>query len=110
MELLNLTPHAIVVRTTDGTDTTYPASGELARVSVETTVIDTVNGIDIVANIYGEVVNVPPVGGECFLVSSMVLDRLDVSYRGQAFAPDTGPSALRNDKGHIIAVTRLRTV
>ena len=33
-----------------------------------------------------------------------------VLQRGVAFAPDTGDTAIRNDKGHIIAVTRLVTV
>ena len=55
-------------------------------------------------------VGVPEVGGEKFLVSAMVLGALGVEYRGQAFAPDTGSTAIRDDMGQIKAVTRLKTV
>ena len=39
----------------------------------------------------------------------MVLDALDSSYSGTAFAPDTGSTAIRNEKGHITMVTRVVT-
>ncbi len=42
-----------------------------------------------------------------FLVSSMILDRLPKEYSGVAFSPDTGIGAIRDDKGHIVATSRL---
>lgn len=41
-----------------------------------------------------------------YIVSSMVRDALGQS-RPDVFAPDTGPTAIRNEKGQVEAVTRL---
>ena len=50
-----------------------------------------------------------PSDGPC-LVSSLVLSALGEEWKGVAFAPDTGDTAIRNESGQIIAVTRLITV
>ena len=45
------------------------------------------------------------------LVSAMVLDNLPPSLRQYPiYAPDTGTSAIRNEKGQVEAVTRLVTL
>lgn len=114
--MLNLTPHAIgVIDGVDGvTVHTIPASGQVARVAA-TPVIQGTLGLPggvvlpVVSTSYGDVEGIPAPGGEKFIVSSLVLDRLPVEYRGQAFAPDTGPSALRKD-GQVVAVRQFRTV
>ena len=85
----NLTPHDIVVYV-GNTEHVFVKSGEVARVSVTDVVIGHKDGIEIVVSEFGEVV------GEEFLVSAMVLSALPVEYSGQAFAPDTGASAIRN--------------
>lgn len=117
--MLNLTPHEIVIVEEDGAEiASFPASGTIARVSVieKVTGIQYFDGIpvDIITSAFGEVEGLPSLsdleGHERFLVSSMVLDRLGPEWSGIAFAPDTGKSAVRNDKNHIIGVTRLRTV
>ena len=105
----NLTPHDIVVYV-GNTEHVFAKSGEVARVSVTDVVIGHEDGIEIVVSEFGEVVGVPEVGGEQFLVSAMVLSALPIEYRGQAFAPDTGSTAIRDDMGQIKAVTRLKTV
>ena len=105
----NLTPHDIVV-SVGNTEHVFVKSGEVARVSVTDVVIGHEDGIEIVVSEFGEVVGVPEVGGEKFLVSAMVLGALGVEYRGQAFAPDTGSTAIRDDMWQIKAVTRLKTV
>lgn len=103
--MLNLTPHAINVN-----GTIIEPSGIIARVEmVEKVTTMTKIGVPIVTREAGKVVGVPPIGGEEFLVSSMVLDALSAEYTLQAFAPDTGNTAIRNEKGHIISVTRLVT-
>ena len=108
--MLNLTPHAIVVETDNGRITFEP-SGTVARVSTHTKVVGTLdNGISVVERSYGEVDNVPTLPCEPFLVSSMVLDQLPKEYGGIAFAPDTGLGAIRDDKGHIVATSRLITI
>ena len=117
--MINLTPHEIIVVEADGAEiASFPASGTIARVAV----IEKVTGaisfdgipVDIISSIFGEVEGLPALseleGHERFLVSSMVLDRLGSEWSGIAFAPDTGKSAVRNEKNHIVGVTRLRTV
>ena len=117
--MLNLTPHEIVIVEEDGAEiASFPASGTIARVSVieKVTGIQYFDGIpvDIITSAFGEVEGLPTLseleGHERFLVSSMVLDRLGSEWSGIAFAPDTGKTGVRNEKNHIIGVTRLRTV
>ena len=117
--MINLTPHEIVIVEQDGSEiASFPASGTIARVSVieKVTGIQYFDGIpvDIITSTFGEVEGLPALseleGHERFLVSSMVLDRLGPEWSGIAFAPDTGKSAVRNEKNHIVGVTRLRTV
>ena len=117
--MINLTPHEIVIVEQDGSEiASFPASGVIARVAV----IEKVTGmvsfdgipVDVISSTFGEVEGLPSLsdleGHERFLVSSMVLDQLGPEWSGIAFAPDTGKSAVRNEKNHIVGVTRLRTV
>ena len=73
-------------------------------------VVGTVDGIPVVERRYDEVENVLELPCDPFLVSSMILDRLPKEYSGVAFAPDTGLGAIRDDKGHIVATSRLITI
>ena len=114
--MINLTPHTInVVDGVDGeTLHAIAPSGQVARVSTRAVPQGTLGlpggvVLPIVSTLYGDVEGIPPVGGEKFLVSSLVLDRLGPEYRGQAFAPDTGPTAVRKD-GQVVAVRQFRTV
>lgn len=102
--MINLTPHDIVLRTANG-DITIPASGTVARVAtVDTDTGDTVSGLPVIRRAFGTVTGLPSDGSPC-VVSAMVLSA--VPDRANTYAPDTGPTAIRNDKGHIVAVTRL---
>lgn len=115
--MLNLTPHAITLRTPQG-DVTFPPSGTVARVATtETTVGLAAVGpgqyaVPVIATQSAGITGLPADTAslpEGCLVSSMVLDALPPGTRG-VFAPDTGATAVRNEAGHVIAVTRLRTV
>ncbi len=115
--MINLTPDTInVVDGVDGeTIVALPASGQVARVATASVLQGTLGlhgglVLPVVSTSYGDVEGIPAPGGEKFLVSSLVLDRLGPEYRGQAFAPDTGPTALRNAAGQVIAVRQFRTV
>lgn len=101
----NLTPHPIQVGSI-----TYQPSGIVARVATIETEIDTYIGIPVIRRTNGEPVNVPALPCEPFIVSAMVLSALPEAYRGTAFAPDTGATAIRDENGHIKYVTRLVTV
>lgn len=114
--MLNLTPHAIQFQAADGTVVSFQPSGTVARVSTSTVEVGTVTifvqDIPVIKTVYGEVTDVPALPCEPFLVSGMVLGRLGQEYTGVAFAPATGPAdgAIRNEKGHIVAVTKFVTV
>jgi hypothetical protein len=104
----NLTPHAIVIRTAEG-DTTVEPSGSVARVASTETVVPAgtgIAGVDIpvATREWGEVSGLPAEGEPC-IVSALVLGR--VPGRKGVYAPDTGPTAIRDEKGQIMAVTRL---
>lgn len=109
MNLLNLTPHAISIIANGETVTIQP-SGIVARVAVEAVQVGEVAGVPVMANKYGKVEGLPEDKTQPILVSSMVLGLLGVDYQNIAFAPDTGKTAIRNEQGHIVAVTQLVTV
>lgn len=101
--MLNLTPHAITVRHGDGTSTTYPASGTVARVYTVEEVVGEIDGITVVSRSFGDAFGLPEEGTPC-IVSAMVLSA--VPGRKGVYAPDSGATAIR-EKGQIVAVTRL---
>jgi len=99
MKFINLTPHAISV---EGLGT-FPASGEVARVSTVQTVVGEVAGVVTYKQSFGDVVGLPsPAEGTVYIVSGLVISA--VVGRSDVVAPDTGSTATRNDKGHIISV------
>ena len=113
--LKNLTPHDIVIRDADGKDTTIPKSGSVARVvnipgkradipSIPCEVFD--------ADSVGGVEGLPePEAGIFYLVSGFVGSAV-AGKRDDVLVPGTGPKdgAIRNEKGWIVAVTRLKRV
>ena len=102
MRIINLTPHAITI---DGVGI-FESQG-LARVGAIRTEAEAVAGIRIIKQSFGEAEGLPaPQEGTIYIVSGMVLSALQGS-RTDVFAPDTGADAIRNDKGHIIAVRGL---
>lgn len=111
MNVINLTPHPIVVRMQDGSDVVYPTSGIVARVSEKQMQAsrDNLNGIPLVGkSVLDKVIDLPDrVDGTIYLVSGMVAQNVS---REDVYSPATGPNdgAIRNDKGHIIAVTKLK--
>ena len=102
--MLNLTPHAITLRTPGG-DVTFQPSGQVARVSTVAT--DTgliVAGVRVIRNVYGPVTGLPTDGTPC-IVSGMVLAALTAGTPN-VYAPATGATAIR-ENGQVVAVTEL---
>lgn len=92
---INLTPHPINIHNADGDlVTTVAPSGTVARVSQSDTVVDTVDGVDILAVTYGDLDGLPdPVDGTMYIVSGMVraaTDRADVLSPGPLIRNDAG--------------------
>jgi len=114
MEILNCTPHPIVYRMGDGNDLSFAPSGTIPRVSVEEIPAGQVyiQKPESIGAFYvetakvetGEVTGLPDEeNGVLVLVSGMVFA---ATNRQDVIAPDTGKSAIRNEKGQIVAVTR----
>lgn len=118
--MLNLTPHAITLRTSHG-DITYPPSGTIARVATVENVVghaeivppgvpetdeqgnSNATRVPVIARSFGAVEGLPPEGVPC-IVSALVAGA--VPGRAGVYAPDSGPTAIR-ENGQVVAVTRL---
>lgn len=103
--MINLTPHPIVLRLPDGQDVTLPPSGAVARVSMVEEIVNEIAGLPVIRRRPGPVVGLPA-GDQPCIVSSMVLAALPAGAPG-VYAPDTGPTAIRDERGLVLAVTRL---
>jgi len=114
--LMNLTPHPITLRSLDGTDTVLVPSGTVARVTATSGSLGSVEGVPVPvmgADSFGKVIDLPePEEGVFLIVSGLVGGAPSIKGRADVLVPGTGPNdgAIRNDKGHIIAVTRLKRV
>lgn len=134
--IVNLTPHSITLRAPDGAEYIYPSTG-VARVSSTPGALANIGLPVPVASatVFGEIVGLPAAelacgcgaGADCpgvhdpagcphyvvtyYVVSALVgaALRASGSMRADVLCPGTGPNdgAIRNDAGHIVAVTRL---
>jgi len=109
---VNLTPHEITVRKPDSTDLRIPPAGTIARVKTFEEDAAPVDSIPTVYRQFGRIDGLPPYdprGDVIYIVSALVLSALDGprnEVRPDVVAPDTGSSAIRDDAGRIVAVTR----
>lgn len=108
--IINLTPHAINFKNTDGVDYTFLPSGQVARCASEEKedfFASVALGLPVVKITPGKIEGLPePVqfGHIIYLVSSMVAQHPDVAkIRGDVMAPNTGSTAIR-ENGQIVAV------
>lgn len=61
----------------------------------------------MIKNTYGDMTGLPgPAPDTIYIVSSLVLAALQGKGRTDVVAPDTGPPAIRDAQGRIVAVTR----
>lgn len=121
-KLYNLTPHKITLRTMraaqrDGAprDLTIEPSGTIAR--VVSRVGESKTFTDIPVPVLppvdpGSIEGLPePEDGVVYIVSGFVIGHPEIAgIREDVMAPATGPkdNAIRNERGHIVAVTQLR--
>jgi hypothetical protein len=104
-EIINLTPHPITIQPSGGQPTTIPVSGRIARLDSSQTTDDAIAGVPVVTTRFGHVIGLPaPEPNKVYIVSSLVAQHV---RRPDVLAPDTGPTAIRQD-GQIVAVTRLQ--
>jgi hypothetical protein len=105
VNIVNLTPHAIVVR--DGeTEHVFPPSGMVARLRTEIRPTLAIAGIHVVSTATVGVDGLPePQQDTWYLVSSLVAQTV---RRPDLLSPDTGPTAIRDAQGQIVAVRRFQ--
>jgi len=104
MKIVNLTPHAIVIQTADESRLVIESSG-VARVSTTSEQVGEIDGIPIRRVRYGEIVGLPdPQPGTIYVTSIVVAQAAAKLGRTDVLAPDTGPDAIRDEAGRIVAV------
>lgn len=102
MNIINLTPHAVVIVHEDG-NITIPASGTLARVAAKTVTVGEIDGIPITSTEFGTVEGLPaPTPDTIYIVSSIVASR--VPDREDVFVPN---ESVRDENGRIIGCRSL---
>ena len=111
-ELVNLTPHDIVV-VVDNDDEVemvrIPPSGTVARVRAEQKKVSEVNGIPVVRTEFNEITGLPePRKDVIYIASTLVAQAANKQGRLDVVSPDTGPSAIRDEHGNILAVKRFQ--
>lgn len=105
MKFINLTPHEIKIKRGDEI-ISIPPSGTVARVATVEKTQGDVDGIPLVKREFGDPEGIPaPEADTIYIVSALVASA--VKGRSDVVAPDTGATAVRNEKGHIEYVTRL---
>ena len=94
---VNLTPHDVNVKTTDGTVVTIPKSGQVARVDVTRTDVCTFGNIKLHKTKFGDVVGLPDrQSDKWFIVSALVKN---AANRDDLVSPG---SLIRDDAGNVI--------
>lgn len=93
--LVNLTPHTLNLIAADGSTVDIPTSGNIARVGSISSIVATVNGININKQTFGKIVDLPDAqDGLVYIVSRMVKDRVpdrdDVVVPGVPFRDTDG--------------------
>ena len=102
MNIVNLTPHAIVILLDDGSQRTIPPSGHVARASQRSTPVTVADGIPLVEMTYGFVDGLPPEElATLYIVSALVRlampDRYDLASPGDLVRDASGqPVGCRN--------------
>ena len=103
MKIVNCTPHPISLDTQEGRST-FPTSGIIPRVETIETQAKAIDGFPCVSQKTGQVQGLPEMVEGTFLIVSLMV--FNASDRADLLAPDTGKSCVRNEAGHIQAVTQ----
>ena len=93
--LINLTPHILNIIAADGSTVYIPPSGNIARVGSTSSIVATVNGINISRQTFGDVIDLPDAQDDVVLIVSRMVkdrvpDRADVVVPGVPFRDADG--------------------
>src|SRR3954467_5223344 len=102
MKLVNLCPHQVSVKHSDGSETIIPQSG-VARVAVAYqdagSITLAAHAVQIIKGVYGEVTGLPKPTDDCFFVVSHMV-RMALPNRKDLLSP---PDIVRDSQGSILA-------
>lgn len=97
-KLINLTPHTLNVIAADDSTVDIQPSGDVARVSSISIIVDNFNGINVYRQTFGKVMGLPDAqDGVIYIVSRMIKDR--VPDRNDVMVPG---APVRDAEGKII--------
>jgi len=110
MRLVNCTAHPIHIADDAGNVVrVIEPSGIVARVAVEQREVGVIDGIPVVESVFGEVEGLPePQDGVVYIVSTPTMLAARKMGRTDVVSPDTGPTAVRDTEGRIVAVRRFQ--
>lgn len=98
MQLINLTPHPVLLLKPDGSKSTILPSGKVARCATKRKFVRTICDMPVYEVSYGEVEDVPkPEHEKFFIVSTLVKEAL----KGQRFDLVSPIDFIRDQKGNI---------
>ena len=94
-KLVNLTPHFLNIVAADGCTVDIPPSGNIARVGSISSIVATVNGININRQTFGKIMDLPDAQDDVVLIVSRMVkdrvpDRADVVVPGVPFRDAEG--------------------
>ena len=105
-KIINLTPHPITI-----CETTVNPSGTVARVKTVEEPAGVLCGFEVIRRRFDTVdLGIVPEPESLLIVSSLVLEAIDPATLPEGVSvasPDTGETAIRDENGRIVAVTRL---
>jgi len=116
--VLNMTPHQITIQTGDGRRIDIPPAGKIFRLAEEDQLAGTVSldGVEVeVVKRTFEVTNCEELlDSDAVVIVSlpalMALRQAGIQVRAIVVAPDTGATAIRDERGQIVAVRRFITM
>ena len=86
---------------------TLPKADPPCKIETKERVVCTVEGIPIVETHFSEIKNLPdPEEGVYYIVNRLAMDFVPFN-RQDVFCVDTGPTAIRDENGQVVAVTQL---
>lgn len=102
-----MTKHTITVQLNDWTRVVFPASGDTMLVNVEQEPVNRL--LNITRRRQTGVAGLPvkTERTQHLLVASMVLEAFEPTEGYVLYAPDSGPTAIRNENGQVVAVRGL---
>ena len=102
-KFVNLIGHDITI----SGHATLPKCDNPCYVETQQKFYDKIAGIPVMMTVFNKIINLPePEEGTYYIVNRITMDYVPID-RYDIFCVDTGPTAIRDENGQVIAVTQL---